>query len=374
MLTFPDINTAILTLMDAFIDDLQSTLHQAIKNKQSLSIHGGDSKKFLIPHLSTDANTLPISLVEHQGIVSYEPTELVITVKSGTSLKQLITILDEHHQHLSFDPPLFSHESTVGGMIACGISGTSRPWKGLIRDHLLGCKILNGQGEIMQFGGQVFKNVAGFDLFRPQAGAWGTLGILLEVSLRVNPKPKQISYFSLVCSPIQALELMQQWQQKAHPITGLCWYDGKLFCRLAGFQSAIEHALSQLHALKETPESESFWQQLNAYQLPFMCPKGRITGSVYKLYTQITTPLISNTTPLLIDWGGALRWYDKGAFSSVRDNWHHYCAHYEKWSHSEKLKGIEYSPINPTVQRLQQRIRQSFDPQHLFNPHLFNIS
>jgi len=142
-------------------------------------IVGGGTKDFLGNALQGE----PLDVRPLAGVSSYEPTELVVSVRTGTPLVELEAALAEKGQHLAFEPPRLGRTGTVGGMIAAGLAGPARAAAGSVRDHLLGATLLNGKGEVLSFGGQVMKNVAGYYVSRVLAGSMGILGLICEVSL-----------------------------------------------------------------------------------------------------------------------------------------------------------------------------------------------
>ena len=228
---------------------LQQQVQRAVESNQPLTIKGGGSKYF-IGH-QTDATLLDVS--GHRGIVSYDPVELVITARAGTSLRELEQTLNKANQILPFEPPHFGLNATLGGTIACGLSGPSRAFSGAARDYVLGVKMINGRGEILNFGGQVMKNVAGYDCSRLMAGAMGTLGVILEVSLKVLPK--QAAEVTLVqnTSLSQAIETMNHWSGKSLPLSAACYDGNNCYLRLSGAKTAVESARQmiggELHAI-----------------------------------------------------------------------------------------------------------------------------
>ncbi len=180
---------------------LEARVEAAIADRTPLAIIGGGSKQFMGRSIQAE----DFDVGAHQGIVSHEPSELVVTVRAGTPLEILETALAERGQMLPFEPPRFGERATIGGTIACGISGPRRPYAGAARDFVLGVKLLNGRGEILRFGGQVMKNVAGYDISRLMTGAMGTLGALLEVSLKVLPTPAATQTVSFETAPAAAI-------------------------------------------------------------------------------------------------------------------------------------------------------------------------
>ena len=197
-------------------DELREQVRQAAANGTALRIVGSDSKSF---YGGSCQATTPLSMAGHQGIVDYEPSELVLTARSGTTLNSITSLLAEHRQMLAFEPPGFGLHATLGGTLACGFSGPRRPFAGSARDFMLGCKIINGDGEVLNFGGRVMKNVAGFDVSRLMVGALGTLGVLLDVSLRVLPMPEAELTLAYTLSAGEALDKMSALSAKPWPLS-----------------------------------------------------------------------------------------------------------------------------------------------------------
>ncbi|UJP02208.1 MAG: glycolate oxidase subunit GlcE, partial [Nitrosomonas sp.] len=174
--------------MPTTIDQYQAIIRAAAESKTLLRIHGGGTKDFY-GNPAGEQNSTLLDMTDYHGIVDYEPTELVITARAGTRLADLEAVLDQHGQMLAFEPPYFGAAATLGGCVAAGLSGPRRAAAGSVRDFVLGVRMLDGKSEDLHFGGQVMKNVAGYDVARLMAGSMGTLGVLLEVSLKVLPKP-----------------------------------------------------------------------------------------------------------------------------------------------------------------------------------------
>ena len=205
--------------------DLQQQIEQAVVDKTKFNIVGNNTKSFL--GVINDAPALDVSA--HSGVVSYEPTELVITARAGTTLREINTRLSEYDQTLAFEPPAFCSDATLGGTVACALAGPAKPYLGGTRDYILGCKILNGKGQILQFGGEVMKNVAGYDVSRLMTGAMGTLGLLLDISVKVLPKAKSELTLSATMESDKAIEDMQALAALGLPITASAYIDGTLY-------------------------------------------------------------------------------------------------------------------------------------------------
>ncbi|MDG6404232.1 glycolate oxidase subunit GlcE, partial [Pseudomonas quasicaspiana] len=193
---------------------LLEQVNHALQTATPLRIQGGNSKAFLGREVAGEILDTRI----HSGIVSYDPTELVITARAGTPLQELCAALDAAGQMLPCEPPHFG-EATVGGMVASGLSGPRRPWSGSVRDFVLGTRVITGLGKHLRFGGEVMKNVAGYDLSRLMAGSFGCLGVLTEVSLKVLPKPRLCSSIALEMDSARALARLAEWGQQPLPIS-----------------------------------------------------------------------------------------------------------------------------------------------------------
>ncbi|HPY42472.1 MAG TPA: glycolate oxidase subunit GlcE, partial [Thiolinea sp.] len=243
---------------------LQAQVQAAYANDTALTIQGGNSKTWY----GNPTQGTALSLAEHSGILNYEPSELVITARAGTRLTELETVLAAEHQCLAFEPPHFGATATLGGTIACNFSGSARPYLGAARDFVLGCKLINGRGEILQFGGQVMKNVAGYDVSRLMAGALGTLSVLLEVSLRVLPKPEAELTIVKELSASAALQQANAYARLALPMTGFAQLEGRAYLRLAGTAGAVQQARVLIGG-EQLPEGASFWFNLREQQLTF---------------------------------------------------------------------------------------------------------
>ncbi len=243
--------------------ELQERVREAAAHGETLHARGAGSKDFY----GRTASGSALELRKLEGIVSYEPTELVLTARAGTPLETLDAALREAGQMLPFDPPRFAAGGTIGGAVASGLAGPRRPWGGAPRDLLLGVKLLDGRGRIMRFGGQVMKNVAGYDLSRLMAGALGTLGVLLEVSLKVLPRPAEEHTLVREASAEHAIDLFAELQRRPFSLTGAAHADGKLFLRLAAAKSSAERLAAEIGA--EAGSGGEFWSRLRDQRAGF---------------------------------------------------------------------------------------------------------
>ena len=244
---------------------IQHSIFQALETKTPLQIIGGSSKSFY----GRNAQGKVLAMCAHQGIVNYHPSELVLTARTGTLLLDIEKTLIEQGQMLAFEPPSFSSSATLGGTIACGFSGARRPFTGSVRDFVLGCKLINGKAEVLSFGGEVMKNVAGYDVSRLMVGALGTLGVLLEVSLKVLPKPALEHTRTFELNAVDALAKMSHLSQSPYPLSGLS-YDGTLmYARLSGSEKAVLAACKKIGGIELT-EAEKFWQDCKEHRHLFL--------------------------------------------------------------------------------------------------------
>ncbi len=331
----------------------------ALKAKTPLAIQGSGSKSFY----GRPEHGEPLHVSDHKGIVHYQPTELVITARCGTRLADLEAVLSAQAQMLAFEPPYFGPDATLGGAIATGLSGPRRPYTGSARDVVLGVKLLNGRGEILKFGGEVIKNVAGFDVARLMVGALGTLGLLLEISLKVIPRPELENTLLFSVPPDTALHQMNRWARQNWPITATS-YDGELIrVRLSGAASAIAEAQKKMGgSLLPSHEAENYWSDLREQRLAFFqsqTPLWRIS-----LASAALQPNLSGSW--LIDWNGYLRWLktdeepEKIFHEAQSLGWHA--------SRFRSALGGEFQPLAPGLEKLHRSLKQAFDPHGIFNP------
>ncbi len=338
---------------------LQQQVIEAAHNRESLQLVGSNSKKFL----GAIADVTPLEASGHRGIVSYDPVELVVTARAGTPLHELEQVLAEANQMLPFEPPHFGPNATLGGTIACGLSGPSRPFSGAARDYVLGVKLINGRGEILNFGGQVMKNVAGYDCSRLMAGAMGTLGLLLEISLKVLPK--QATEITLIHpAPVtEALEIMNHWSGKSLPLSAACHDGENLYLRLSGAKTAVASA-HQLMGYAPQPDSPLFWQDLKEQRLPFF----QSTLPLWRLSLPGASAHLNISGQWLIDWCGAQRWLlCDSPPALIREQAQAAGGHATLFRRGADEIDI-FHPPEKGVMLLHRNLKQAFDPLGIFNP------
>lgn len=342
--------------------DNSGYLHQqvlrAAQTGAALRIVGGNSKAFYGGHCPAETT---LNLADHCGIVDYEPSELVVTARAGSRVGDIAEMLAGQGQMLGFEPPGFSGFATLGGTLACGFSGPRRPFAGSARDFMLGCKIINGQGQLLNFGGRVMKNVAGFDVSRLMVGALGTLGVMLEVSLRVLPMPETDLTLIYACKEPQALSKMRQLARQPWPLSGMA-YDGEyLRVRLSGAEAAVLAAARRIEGDADRA-GNAFWHGLREQRLEFF----QLPGSLWRISIAPGTPPLGLAGRGLLDWGGALRWINTdmpaAAVHAVA------AAH---GGHAVCYRGADKTDwfrLDNDLLGLQQKLCLAFDPLRLFNP------
>lgn len=341
-------------------EDLLLAVQAAYAAGAPLAIRGSGSKDFL----HDEFEGKPLDLTLHSGIISYEPSELVLTARAGTPLAAIEAVLAEHGQMLACEPPHFGPRATLGGAVACGLSGPRRPYAGALRDFVLGTRIINGRGEILRFGGQVMKNVAGFDVSRLMAGALGTLGALMDVSLKVMPRPSYETTLRIACDMADAILLLADWAGKPLPVSAAAWLDGTLYVRLSGSRQAVE-ATAQNVVSEEVGDKSRFWHGLREQTLPFFRLHGGET--LWRLSLPPATAPLDLPGRVCLDWGGAQRWLVTASpaaqvFATARS-----AGGYAMRFRSEADDDAPRMQLDPEVAALQQRIRQAFDPVGIFN-------
>lgn len=340
-------------------NELRTQVQEALRDRTALRIAGSGSKAFL----GRPCDGEPLEVTGHRGVVNYEPAELVFTARSGTPLSEVEAILGERKQMLPFDPPHFGEAATLGGTIAAGLSGPRRPWTGAARDFVLGTRIINGRGQVLRLGGEVIKNVAGFDLSRLMVGAMGTLGVLLDISFKVLPQPRRELTLDLELSAAQAIDELARWGVQPVPLSGACHLDGHLYVRLSGAESAVEQARDHIGG-EMVQDAQRFWSDLREHRLAFFAgdePLWRVS------VPPATPPMDALPGETLIDWGGALRWVRSGSTpASVRE------AAKRAGGHATLFRGgsAEHAPFQPLpgpLMQVHKQIKQSLDPDNIFN-------
>lgn len=347
----------------------------AAARQAPLRIRGGGSKDF--------HGTLPQGEVldtrGYHGIVSYEPSELVVTVRAGTPLATLEAALAEKQQCLPFEPPRFAPGGTVGGMVAAGLSGPARASVGAVRDYVLGLKLINGRAEHLAFGGQVMKNVAGYDVSRLMAGAWGTLGVLTEVSLKVLPVAPAEATLRFECDQPEALRRLHAWGGQPLPLNASCWVRDAgvdtLYVRLRGAVAAVEAACRAMGGERQ-PDARADWDACRDQSLPWFTAGPQAGLDLWRLSLPATAPVLAlpdGVAPPLVEWHGALRWVlaapqQGAALRSVARQAGGSATLFRASGADSAAFTAGTDPVSPALRAIHERLRQSFDPAGIFNP------
>jgi glycolate oxidase FAD binding subunit len=341
------------------IDQLADAIRDAGARRAPLRIRGGGSKDFYGRETAGDV----LDTRRYSGIVDYEPTELVITARAGTSLAEIENVMRERGQMLGCEPPRFGGDATLGGCVAAGLSGPRRAYMGSVRDLMLGVRMLDGKGADLRFGGQVMKNVAGYDVSRLMAGSLGTLGVLLEVSLKALPLAPAELTLRREQTADQAIELMNAWAGKPLPITATCHFDNALYVRLSGAEPAVHAARLKLGG-DLVDEATRFWREVRDHELDFF----RASTPLWRVSLKSTAPPLDFPGPQLIEWSGALRWLAHDAEpDSVRAAASRAGGHATLFRRGNRDVD-PFHPLTPALVRVHQRLKQSFDPYGILNP------
>jgi glycolate oxidase FAD binding subunit len=338
------------------IEALVETIRDAARRHRPLRLRGGGTKDFFGDALHGEILDTRV----YAGIVAYEPTELVVTARCGTPLSDLEALLDKNQQCLPFEPPHFGAGATVGGCVAAGLSGPRRAAAGALRDFVLGVKLVDGRGELLTFGGQVMKNVAGYDVSRLIAGSLGTLGLIAEVSLKLAPRPQAEATLRLEAPQARALEMMNRWAGQPLPITATAWRDGELSVRLSGSAAGVRAARAQMGGDSvDEPLWNAIREQTDAF---FAGPE-----PLWRLSVPSTSPPVELPGAQLVEWGGSLRWLRSANAQGVRDAARRLNGHATLFRATDKSAGC-FPRLDPVLERLHQGLKRAFDPAGIFNP------
>jgi len=343
------------------VTEIQRRIRESAASGTALCVRGGASKDFY----GNAPRGEPLDMRGHAGVVAYEPTELVITARCGTLLADLEKILLEKNQQFTFEPPHFGPGATLGGCVAAGLSGPRRASAGSVRDAMLGAKILDGRGQLLAFGGQVMKNVAGYDVSRLLAGSLGTLGVILEISLKVLPRPPAEATRRFELPQAKALEALNRWAGRPLPLSASAWRDGELRLRLSGAASAISAAAQKVGGEPVPPaQAAPFWAGVREQSDTFFSGD----TPLWRLSVPPQAAPIELPGEQLLEWGGALRWLRTGVGAAlVRAAAAQAGGHATLFRAADKSPGA-FAPLRPTLLRLHRGLKQAFDPAGILNP------
>lgn len=347
--------------------ELIGQVQEAINTKTSVRIVGGDSKTVLGEQVN-DEDITELCTLKHSGIISYDPTELVVTVRAGTRLSELNKVLNDAGQMMPFEPPEQTG-ATVGGVLACGLSGPRRPFSGSARDYVLGTRIINGQAQDLAFGGEVMKNVAGYDVSRVQVGAWGTLGVLLDVSMKVLPVP-DIDLTLRQQTAEHDLSAFAAIMRQPLPLSGAMLIGDSRYLRLSGSEAAVRAAALSLGG--DTLDDNAIWSGVRDHTHPFFtgayaaCANGS-DKTLWRISVADYQPALELSGDWLYEWAGGQRWLlTEVPADTVFNVVAAAQGHATRYSESS-AKSPSFQPIEGGLQKLHTRLRDSFDPLRVFN-------
>ncbi|MFM9433361.1 glycolate oxidase FAD binding subunit [Janthinobacterium sp. CG_23.3] len=348
--------------MQEMIEQFRARILAAGAAGTALRLRGGGTKDW---YGQAPAGEL-LDTRAYAGIVDYEPTELVITARCGTPLAEIEAALAEKRQMLAFEPPHFGPGATIGGVVASALSGPRRASAGAVRDFMLGAVLMDGKGEVLTFGGQVMKNVAGYDVSRLLAGSLGTLGLILQVSLKVLPLPLCVASLRFEADEIAALRMLNEWAGRPLPISASCWHDGALSVRLSGADAAVAAARRELGG-EELADAAAFWASLREQTHAFFAD----AGPLWRLSLPPAASAIILKGEHLVEWGGAQRWLkaggDAATAAGIRGSVAAAGGHAVLFRGGDKGVGV-FHPLAPAVAGIHQRLKLAFDPAGVFNP------
>ena len=353
--------------MDTSLQYLRQQIRQAADEGYALTVRGGGSKDFY------GEPVRPAAILDtriHSGITAYDPDELVITAKAGTPLAEIEAALAERRQILPFEPPHFGAGATLGGAVACGLAGPGRAHFGAVRDFVLGCRLIDGCGQVLDFGGRVVKNVAGYDIHKTMAGAMGTLGVLAEVSLKVLPAPEREITLQFECSAAAARGMLHARMGQPLPLTAGFWDNGVLFVRLGGSAAGVEAAASRLGGERlDRRINADLWRAVREQLLPAFRPSENEDVRLWRVSVPDTAPELELDGTFCMEWGGGLRWYQTGLpADEIR------AAASQAGGHATLFRGAlragetVFTLPQENVLRIQCRLKKLFDPHNILNP------
>jgi len=350
--------------MDPALEALQARIRKAAEERRPLRIRGGGTKDFYGGLPQGDILDTQV----YAGIVEYQPTELVLTARAGTSLAAIESAMRARGQMLAFEPPHFDEGATLGGAVASGLSGPRRPYAGAARDLVLGVRVLDGTGEDLSFGGRVMKNVAGFDVARLMTGALGTLGVITEVSLKCLPLPKAEATLEFECSADEAIRRANEWGTQPLPLSATCYHHGRMRVRLSGAQPAVTTAIAKMGG-ERVSSIDDYWTSLRDHTHLFFAGTRAADVPLWRLSVKSTAPYTDLGGEQLVEWGGGLRWLaagDRTDAQRVRLWAAANGGHATLFRATDKRAGV-FQPLDGTMQALHQRLKAAFDPHGILN-------
>lgn len=354
--------------MDAVLEQLSETVRRSASAGRALRLRGGGTKDFYGQALEGEI----LDTRAYAGIVAYEPSELVITVRCGAKLAEAEAALREHRQMFAFEPPHFQSgggaSATLGGAVAAGLSGPRRQAAGALRDFVLGVKLMDGRGNVLEFGGRVMKNVAGYDVSRLMCGSLGTLGLILEVSLKVLPAPAAEATLRLELPENKAIETMNRWGGMPLPVSATAFRAGELFVRLSGASAAVKAACEKIGGLRvDEARAARFWNGIRDQTDPFFHDRSESGVPLWRLSVPSAAASLKLPGEQMVEWGGALRWLVSNADArTVREAATRAGGHATLFRSGDKSPGV-FQPLAPPLMRIHRELKREFDPRGIFN-------
>jgi glycolate oxidase FAD binding subunit len=363
--------------MNSVLERFSEAVRESVRAKRALRFRGGGTKDFYGQALAGEI----VDTRGYSGIVAYEPTELVITARCGTPLAEVEAALREQGQILSFEPPHFSGgsiqngqpphfgaDATWGGMVAAGLSGPRRQAAGAVRDFVLGATIMDGRAQVLSFGGQVMKNVAGYDVSRLMAGSLGTLGLILEASLKVLPVPVAEATLKLELPEDKAIEMLNKWGGKPLPVSATVFAGTELCVRLSGAAAAVRAACETLGGERvDDAQGTRFWEGIREHTDAFFGDLLEKAAALWRLSVPSTTPPLNLPGKQMIEWGGALRWLASNADArTIREAAKRAGGHATLFRGGDKAAGV-FQPLAPALMKIHRELKRQFDPHGIFN-------
>jgi glycolate oxidase FAD binding subunit len=338
--------------------ELAVQVQAATQARTPLRIVGGDTKRFL----GREVTGAALDVACHRGILRHDPAELVLTARGGTPLEEIEVCLAEQGQRLPFEPPHFGAGATLGGTVACGLAGPARAWSGPLRDYVLGVRVLTGDGRVLRFGGEVMKNVAGYDVARLMAGSLGQLGVLLDVSLKVLPAPPAARTLAQSCGETAALARLAELWRSALPLTAGAWADGRMYLRFEGSPATLDEVERRVGG-EVVADAPAFWASLREQTHPFFAGE----APLWRCTLPALAPPVDAGSAPLIEWNGPQRWYRGAAGGSVTGLAAAAGGHATLFRHAPPGAAV-FAALAPPLLLLHQGLKRVFDPASVLNP------
>ena len=357
--------------MDAFISNAMEKIKQHQAAKKPLRIVGGNTKSFYGAASSIPEDTLNTGI--YSGIIDYEPKELVLTVRAGTPLVEVEVVLAAANQMLPFEPPHFGPNATIGGIVATGLSGPRRAYAGAVRDFVLGTRIIDGKGDDLNFGGRVIKNVAGYDVSRLMTGAMGTLGVILDISFKVLPRPQAETTLRFEMAEAAAITRLNEWAGKPLPLSASSYFEGVVMLRLSAALAGVTAAVQKLGGdIVEAQAANSHWTGLREHQHSFF----NSTKPLWRVSVPQTAPVLAFDDAEIqagpIEWGGGLRWLtaeaDTDTAARIRNRAQELGGHATLFNgRGRNTVARVFHPLDAGLAKIHRNLKAAFDPDDILN-------